>query len=425
MVCRMAVCGCLILWQTLIVLGYVSVHQQPPKSSRTLAAASSSSSAPPPEKIASPPSGGSSSSPSPSLQRTGVGHALLNFALKTPLWKKLLVPAARQKIVDTAEANGIPWRTYVRYLQSDPDGPWNNSASHQADVNNIVKDLPKWYRECSYHGYEKGHLCWDAALEMEIAGAAVGARNLPKAGRDGEQVWRNLFAQALRSGGAKVAWPEAVIVDFGCGTGMSTRLLAMAYPTAKEIVGLDLSPYFIETAKRLLSLSPSKASWVNDIENDERIRFVCGDASKTTFADHSVDVVSLQFVTHETPLWVTLEVIQEALRILKKGGQLWFCEMDFEAPAYAAQRGNPLLFSLLRATEPYLDEYAEGQPIIWDYLSKNFETVTIVPATGRHFACVATKGDKNDQSLDDKRFDTDGNYRVEDTHLQLWEVSRS
>jgi ubiquinone/menaquinone biosynthesis C-methylase UbiE len=352
----------------------------------------------------------------------------LDFALKTPLWKKLLVPAARQKIVDTAEANGIPWRAYVRYLESDSLGPWNNLAptqQQQADIQAIANGVPDWYRGCSYHGYEKGHLCWDAAQEMEIAGAAVGARNLPRAGRDGERVWRNLFAQALRSGGALVARPGTVMVDFGCGTGLSTRMLAQSNPAAQEIVGLDLSPYFIETAKRLLDLAPSKASWVNEIYKDERIRFVCDNASRTSFPDDSIDVVSMQFVIHETPGSVAFEMFREAYRILKKGGQLWLCEMDFESPAYAAQRGNPLLFSLLRATEPFLDEYAEGQPAIWDFLRENFETVTIVPATGRHFACVCTKGDKNNQSLDDQRFDADGNYRVEDTHLQVWEVSRS
>jgi trans-aconitate methyltransferase len=50
---------------------------------------------------------------------------------------------------------------------------------------------------------------------------------------------------------------EFIIVDFGCGTGMSTRWLARRYSQATKILGLDLSPYFIEVGKRFLDLATS------------------------------------------------------------------------------------------------------------------------------------------------------------------------
>jgi hypothetical protein len=125
-------------------------------------------------------------------------------------------------------------------------------------------------------------------------------------------------------------------------------------------------------------------------------------------------------------LSVALAMIRQAHYILKPGGQLWVCEMDFQAPAYRAQRSNPLLYSFLRATEPYLDDYAVGQDAIWSCLRETFATVTIVPATGRHYSCVATKG-ATDQTgnpsstWNDLRFDKYGSYRIPDTHLKLWE----
>lgn len=331
-----------------------------------------------------------------------------------------MVPAARQKIIDTAEANGIPWHTYVKFLESQEAGPWN-----QSDFNSVQRDLPEWYAGKSYHGYDTGHLNWRAAMEMEVAAASIGARNLPKAGRDGETAWRGLFFEAFRVAGAISCEEGAVIVDIGCATGALTRMLAKAHPKAGSIIGMDLSPYYIATAKYLLELAPSKTSWVVDIEPDQRIQFIQQDASKTDLDDNSVDIVSIQFVTHETPAPVAVDLMRETFRILKPGGQLWFCEMDFESPHFAKQRGNPLLFSLLRATEPFLDEYAEGQPAIWSFLRENFGSVTIVPATGRHFACVCTKGGSNSKAFDDQRFNKDGQYRVEDTHLQVWENSRN
>merc|ERR1712107_527020 len=55
-------------------------------------------------------------------------------------------------------------------------------------------------------------------------------------------------------------------------------------------------------------------------------------------------------------------IFAEAFRILKAGsGQLWVTEMDFDTPGFSKLRANPLLFSLIRSTEPYLDMYAEYQ----------------------------------------------------------------
>ena len=80
----------------------------------------------------------------------------------------------------------------------------------------------------------------------------------------------------------------------------------------------------------------------------------------------------------------------QAHRILKVGGQLWVTEMDFETPAFARLRANPLLFSLIRSTEPYLDVYADYQPQLAHDLARfGFGPVRLAAATGRHFALVA------------------------------------
>jgi hypothetical protein len=134
-------------------------------------------------------------------------------------------------------------------------------------------------------------------------------------------------------------------------------------------------------------------------------------------------VVQLQFVAHELPPSIAKQVVDEAFRMMKPGGQLWMCEMDFEAPAYAAQRANPLLFCLIRATEPYLDEYADSAAELRQYIASKFSITKVVAATGRHYALVATKGEDRDAAgvLEDLRFNPDGTYRKEDTHLKVWE----
>jgi ubiquinone/menaquinone biosynthesis C-methylase UbiE len=194
---------------------------------------------------------------------------------------------------------------------------------------------------------------------------------------------------------------------------------------ADKFLGIDLSPYFIAVGQRLLELCPTDEDWVTTIEKNDRIELRVGNVVNTSLDNESVDAVNVSLVIHEMPIDVTLKMCQEAYRILKPGGQLYISEMDFDSPAYAAQRENAMLFSLLRSTEPYLDEYADGVDQVRDYLAKTFQSVKITAATGRHFALVATKGQTvgggGGGSVVDTRFDSQGNYAVVDTHLKVWE----
>ena len=345
----------------------------------------------------------------------GIGHWLLHQALESPLWKAVLVPQARQKIVSTAEENGIEWNRCKAWLDGS-HGPWNTNEA--LDITHV----PAYYRE-AFHAYQDGNLCWEAALEVELASAAVGARNFPIHGQNGEAAFRRSFEVALDEIGAIVKDGD-VIVDLGCGTGMSTRRLARKFPQASKFVGIDLSPYFIQVGKCLLALEPKSTQeggeWVSSVSHDSRIDYRVGDAAATGLDDDSVDICNLQFVAHELPHAITETIIQEAYRILKPGGQLWVCEMDFESPGFSKQRANPLLFALIRSTEPYLDEYADHSNELREKIKKTFGRTIVTAATGRHFALMATKGGE-DGTLQDLRFDVDGKYRVEDTHLKVWE----
>jgi ubiquinone/menaquinone biosynthesis C-methylase UbiE len=357
--------------------------------------------------------------------RTGLAQRLLDMALTSPVWKYLLVPQARAKIVSTAEANDIPWTSAKMWIERQMKLEMTTSPPSST----LGAPIPLYYRQ-AFHAYETGNLSWEAALEVEIASCAVGARNFPQYGSKGEEAFRGAFDSALMEAGIVV--PDGGrVLDMGCGTGMSTRRIARNFPKAKTIIGLDLSPYFVSVGRRLLELAPSSfhdgGPWVSNIQQDSRIEYLVGDAANALslkeIDEGTFDVVNIQFVLHELPPEVAISMVDTAYRLLRPGGQLWICEMDFEAPAYAAQRANPLLFSLIRSTEPYLDVYAESISDLFAYVQSRFQQVKVVPATGRHFALVAILGRDASKNggMEDLRFDENGNYKIEDTHLQLWE----
>jgi SAM-dependent methyltransferase len=70
-------------------------------------------------------------------------------------------------------------------------------------------------------------------------------------------------------------------LDIGTGTGKAARLVAERFPDA-EVVGVDLAPAMVATARRLL---PGELSG--------RVRFEVADASRLPFPDGSFDLVVL------------------------------------------------------------------------------------------------------------------------------------
>jgi SAM-dependent methyltransferase len=170
--------------------------------------------------------------------------------------------------------------------------------------------------------------------------------------------------------------------------------------------------------------------WIEAVPADARIRLRCADLAALPLLDGSADVVSLSFLLHELPVSASRACLCEAARVLKPGGQLWVSEMDFESEPYTALRRNPLLYSLVRSTEPYLDEYADYQArsLCADLLAAGFGPVVLGAATGRHFALVATKlpagarasadDARAEPVLDDRRAAT----AKADTHLRTWQI---
>jgi len=349
--------------------------------------------------------------------RTGILQNVLDYVLESPLWKTVLVPQARANIVKTAEENGIRWNEAKEWIRNQFD---------ETIILHNENEYPDYYLK-PFHAYESGNLCWEAAFEAELASRAVGARNFPAFGEKGEDAFRASFEDTLIDLGATCK-KGGTVIDLGCGTGTGTRRIADKWPEAKEIIGIDYSPYFIAVGKKLLELSPDSIEnggpWVTRVSPNSKLSLRVGDASNTDLPDGCADVVNVGLVVHELPYGAACEICNEALRLLKPGGQLWLYEMDFDSPGFSQQRENPLLFSLIRSTEPWLDIYADNCDSLRSYICERFFNVRIAAATGRHYALVATKPKENekiDNQMIDLRFGTDGSYGKSDTHLKTWE----
>ncbi|NET39221.1 MAG: methyltransferase domain-containing protein [Cyanothece sp. SIO1E1] len=263
----------------------------------------------------------------------------VNFLIQTKPIYAVMKSQARQVIIKTAEKNGIPWRQNYEALEKSGA---KQLLSEIAD-NSIT--YPDYY-QVPFHAYNEGNLCWPAAFEAESATYSMALRVWPQENITWEAAQDRLRASFHRVLAEYGPTQVQDILDIGCSVGISTLTLHRYYSQKQSIpictTGLDLSPYMLSVAK------------TRDV-NGEISEWKHGNGENTGFPDHSFDLVTLQFLIHELPRQATREIFQEALRILRPGGCLALVDNNPKAPVI--QSLPPVLFTLMKSTEPWSDDY--------------------------------------------------------------------
>ena len=106
------------------------------------------------------------------------------------------------------------------------------------------------------------------------------------------------------------------ILEAGCGSGQLTFELLMTLPSGINFTSIDLSDEMISIAEKNKEALVPKLSDINH-------RFIVGDIENlSSIPDESIDVYLSSLCLHLTP--DPNKALQEALRVLKKGGRLGF-----------------------------------------------------------------------------------------------------
>jgi len=293
----------------------------------------------------------------------GLASRLVNTVLAIKPLANIAKHQARQMMIKRAERIGVPWTKTVQTLRCQD---WE---SHLNQVQNPQLKYPDYYC-CSFHAYEKGNLNWEAALEVEVAAHAVHAGIWPGAGAQGDPKLRSSYHDILKS---QIALAPRDILDLGCSVGMSTFALQEVYPQAK-ITGLDLSPYFLAVAHYHSQQRNAQINWVHAA------------AEATGLPDASFDLASIFLVCHELPQSATRQIFREVRRLLRPGGYLAIMDMNPQSEIYAKM--PPYILTLLKSTEPYLDEYFTLD-IAQALIEAGFKAPTITSNSPRHRTVIA------------------------------------
>lgn len=296
----------------------------------------------------------------------------VNVLIQTKPIYNVMKRQARQVIVKTAEKNGIPWRKNYKELEAS-----GVKERFEQIVNKSIT-YPDYYN-VPFHAYNEGNLCWPAALEAESATYAMALRVWPQESitwQEAQARLRGSFHQVLAAHG-----PQQVqdILDIGCSVGISTLTLHRYYQSIQSTpirsVGLDLSPYMLAVAQ------------TRDV-NHEIAEWIHAKGEETGLPDRAFDLVTLQFVTHELPHQATQAIFQEALRLLRPGGYLAIVDNNPKSPVI--QNLPPVLFTLMKSTEPWSDEFYTLD-IEATIQTVGFEYVITVASDPRHRTILGRK----------------------------------
>ncbi|MDJ0636008.1 MAG: class I SAM-dependent methyltransferase [Xenococcaceae cyanobacterium MO_188.B29] len=298
----------------------------------------------------------------------GFASHLVNRLLAIKPLANFAKTRARSMMIKRAESIGVPWRENVKKLRSHD---WNREI---AAVENQQLQYPDYYLN-SFHAYEKGNLSWEAAWEVESAAYAVHAKIWSEGDKKGDYQLRQSYHQILQE---KLEIKPQSILDLGCGVGMSTFALQEIYPEA-EMTGVDLSPYFLAVAKYRNQGKPQKVNWIHAA------------AESTGLPSATFDLVSACLVFHELPQAAAKEIFLEARRLLRPGGYFAIMDMNPRSPIY--QTMPPYILTLLKSTEPYLDQYFTLD-IASAMIEVGFAEPTIIVNSPRHRTIITRIADE-------------------------------
>lgn len=138
------------------------------------------------------------------------------------------------------------------------------------------------------------------------------------------------------------------VLDVACGTGRTLLQMATTLPNAK-LYGLDLSPYYLQVARKLL----------RDVADAS---LVAENAEQMPFCDDYFDALTSVYLFHELPKNARRNVLREMFRVLRPGGVV-----AIQDSAQHLEAGQVAFF-----LERFADEFHE--PFYRDYLKDDLES---------------------------------------------------
>eukprot|EP01036_Dinobryon_divergens_P025808 gene25808-34395_t len=277
---------------------------------------------------------------------------IVNFLISLKPVFSLMKLGARRVLISTAEKNNIPWTSTAMNLAAKNE----ILVSYYNLLFEPEIQYPDYYTK-DFHAYDDGNLNWEAAYECESATMAMALRVWPKEALTATQAQTRLrqsFLAAVKTYMGTDVTASGLplrIADVGCSVGVSTYYIAKAFPSAKVLDGIDLSPHFLAVAK----LREPEWTLPEGLSTFPAVKWIHTNMERSGLPTGQYDLTCVCFVFHELPQEATRNIIAELYRISNSGGVVAIT--DNNPMSAVIQNLPPALFTLMKATEPWSDQY--------------------------------------------------------------------
>ena len=226
---------------------------------------------------------------------------------------KSLKDKARAWFIDRSEKKGIKWEEITDFYKSE-------ESSKDIDLifikkNNLNIRYPEYYKK-PFHGYDEGNLNWLAGYENEASTISMSSSCFKNTTpEESSLILRKKFVNSI----IKYNFNKknvTNILDIGCSIGISTEYIKKLIPFEVNIVGLDLSPYFISIAE------------FNSQRKNLDINYIHANAENTNLDYNSYDLICSSFMFHELPPYARNNILKEINNLLIKGGTVAILDYD-------------------------------------------------------------------------------------------------
>ena len=256
---------------------------------------------------------------------------------------------SRNWFITRAKISGIPWDLYVNN-RSSPDSMIKLS-NYKNQIENKNIEYPSYYK-LPFHGYDKGNLEWQAALEGEPATISISTNYWKNIDPYLSEKWlrKNITNNLInyidyhdRLRFDDLLHLKSNILDIGCSVGISTEFIKNEFNDS-NVEGLDLSPYFLSIAA---------------LRNEERkldINYIHANAEDIPRSDNYYDLVTCNFIFHELPYDASVNILKEINRVLKPNGILMITDLDNQTLEEKLSK-NKFTKWAFEITEPHIDDF--------------------------------------------------------------------
>ena len=213
---------------------------------------------------------------------------------------------------------------------------------------------PSYYLQ-NFHYQSDG---WLSARSAEIYDYQVESLFLGTADAMRRQVLPHLteHIQSLKKAGTPEA--DIKVLDVATGTGRFASFIMQNFADLR-LDALDLSPFYLAEAKKLLNKYPG-------------VTYVEAPAEAVPAAEEQYDMITCVYLFHELPEPVRSKVVKEWFRVLKPGGKIFFVDsaQQGEVPYDRVLDGFTII-----AHEPYYKNYTQ-QDLVKLFTDAGFEVDT-------------------------------------------------